>query len=785
MKNMKFFSDLLARIHLQGFSTLDGEKRPVNPWVVADHVEAYEFLAQRHQLGDLNVRLGFVNGTVFIYELSITAAQSVLTSSILMRIIRALPSQDFKFQTSKKEKYLDLGHGVIRQPHTSVVPVGRHTLLEANRSGDPFPTLIIQVGMTQSLLSLHEKALDYLSDTTDIQLVISISVWPRRIDGTFQMVAMLYNRTYSSLIPQTIVSFGSAPLHSTTRDVVLSWDPSLVIQGYVDWDLHSPKCDQPLQSIFSLLLPSNIKIHVIDTVEECNRLIGQLYSDISRTLPVVPHVADDAQETPFMVTPDQCVVTPKRSDDDDGDNDMCVIGLDAEWSHQAPLEEGAPLCKSQKVALIQLATKDTAYVIQCIHMGEIPQSLVDLLTDPRILKAGVAIAQDAATIYKNFGIIVKGCVDLVPLAKVTHYEGNGLASLALNVLGHTIDKSHHIRCSHWENRQLTDEQIQYSACDAWIGRAIFAQTIAKWRSTLDAGQPQEPMDFSRPFINTTFKFKDKPVKTSSSSSPSTTTSTVQTRSSAAITVPDGRTLYDNCLMYGPDGVLLCNISKKKVKWYLDRDLATITLENPLTIVLKFQPKGNGHADDQYYLSNKENRCVVCGSEKRILRHSIVPHSYRQYLPVDIKSHSSHDVVILCCECHFAMNRRLHFMKMMIASQYGVPLDNNQTSVIVDKDLLRDKKKKFTIPDERLQEFKASVLKHFNKEELEESDVVQLMESNPKQRNEDYVSHEQRVMNKVLQDGRDGIKKFIKAWRKNFIDTVQPRFLNEHWSVDKS
>ncbi len=39
----------------------------------------------------------------------------------------------------------------------------------------------------------------------------------------------------------------------------------------------------------------------------------------------------------------------------------------------------------------------------------------------------------------------------------------------------------------------------------------------------------------------------------------------------------------------------------QVRWYLDRGLADVVGEEPLTIQLRFEPRGRGHADDQYYL----------------------------------------------------------------------------------------------------------------------------------------------------------------------------------------
>lgn len=46
---------------------------------------------------------------------------------------------------------------------------------------------------------------------------------------------------------------------------------------------------------------------------------------------------------------------------------------------------------------------------------------------------------------------------------------------------------------------------------------------------------------------------------------------------------------------------------------------------------------------------------MCGQEGEYLRHSIVPHCYRQHFPPAMKSHLSHDVVLLCVGCHQICN----------------------------------------------------------------------------------------------------------------------------------
>ena len=52
-------------------------------------------------------------------------------------------------------------------------------------------------------------------------------------------------------------------------------------------------------------------------------------------------------------------------------------------------------------------------------------------------------------------------------------------------------------------------------------------------------------------------------------------------------------------------------------------------EEPLTIRLRFEPSGRPTSEQDYYLIDKENICVVCGSAGPIVRKNVVPHEYRK------------------------------------------------------------------------------------------------------------------------------------------------------------
>ena len=91
--------------------------------------------------------------------------------------------------------------------------------------------------------------------------------------------------------------------------------------------------------------------------------------------------------------------------------------------------------------------------------------------------------------------------------------------------------------------------------------------------------------------------------------------------------------------------------------------------------LKFEPSGRPQAEDSYYLSFKENVCVVCGRDESYLRKSIVPHDYRRHFPICMKDHHCHDILLMCSECHRLSNFYDEQLRQTLAKEYDAPLGN--------------------------------------------------------------------------------------------------------------
>ncbi|KAI4384967.1 hypothetical protein MLD38_003048 [Melastoma candidum] len=133
-------------------------------------------------------------------------------------------------------------------------------------------------------------------------------------------------------------------------------------------------------------------------------------------------------------------------------------------------------------------------------------------------------------------------------------------------------------------------------------------------------------------------------------------------------------VYHNCRIFANDGRLLCYCDRRKLEWYLCRNLAKIVEEDPPAIMLLFEPKGRPEDEDnEFYIQSKKNICVGCGEENHYLRYRIIPSCYRMHFPEHLKSHRSHDIVLLCVDCHEIAHAAAEKYKRKVAEEFRIPL----------------------------------------------------------------------------------------------------------------
>jgi len=125
-----------------------------------------------------------------------------------------------------------------------------------------------------------------------------------------------------------------------------------------------------------------------------------------------------------------------------------------------------------KPAMVQFANEAYALLFRLREIG-LPDELVEIISDPSIVKVGAAIHDDLKnlTLHRNFN--PAGFIDLQKYAVNFGIESKGLVKLAAIVLNFRISKSQQV--SNWENKQLTRAQKIYAATDAWACYRIYQE----------------------------------------------------------------------------------------------------------------------------------------------------------------------------------------------------------------------------------------------------------------------------------------------------------------------
>lgn len=126
--------------------------------------------------------------------------------------------------------------------------------------------------------------------------------------------------------------------------------------------------------------------------------------------------------------------------------------------------------RKNNVALLQLSGHDKAYLFRLNKIG-LPEALIHMLTNPDLIKVGIAIKDDIKALQKLIHFIPDGFVELQSYVKNFGIEDNGLKKLAANILKIKISKNQ--QTSNWENHVLTESQKIYAATDAWVCLEIY------------------------------------------------------------------------------------------------------------------------------------------------------------------------------------------------------------------------------------------------------------------------------------------------------------------------
>ncbi|KAM4624717.1 exonuclease 3'-5' domain-containing protein 2 isoform 2-T2 [Polymixia lowei] len=501
-----------------------------------------------------------------------------------------------------------------------------------------------------------------------------------------------------------------------------------------------------------------------------------------------------------------------------------VLGLDCEWVSVKG--------RTSAVSLLQMASYSGLCVLVRLlpfRSGKrpFPLSLMEVLRDPHVLKVGVGCYEDAKRLTRDYGLSLGCTVDLRYLAlrqrQIMLNNGLSLKSLAADLLNVSLDKSLELRCSDWEADQLTQEQMSYAARDAQVSIALFFHLL---------GLPSEasPASSSRSaysqlaarcqgLVDVPFKGQggaggsdgDEKATDGERRRRTRKQPSIESPESGDQQVPDPRKnnkrkplgvgysarkspLYDNCFLHAPDGQPLCTCDKKKARWYLDKGIGELKSEDPFIVRLLFEPSGRPDSQQDYYLTAKENLCVVCGKADSYIRKNIVPHEYRRHFPTEMKDHNSHDILLLCTTCHAASNVHDGFLKQQLADEFGAPQGCEEgVRLLEDSDRRRVRSASralltagSSLPDRRREELQDVIKVFLNMKEKQELTTEALQQAAGLETrifNEAYVPHGLKVVRAYAERGLRGLMDLERRWRQHFLTSMQPRHLPPLWAVD--
>ncbi|KAJ4956443.1 hypothetical protein NE237_013226 [Protea cynaroides] len=155
-----------------------------------------------------------------------------------------------------------------------------------------------------------------------------------------------------------------------------------------------------------------------------------------------------------------------------------IIGLDIEW--RPNFRRGV----NNPVAILQLCVGRRCLIFQILHCDRIPRSLLVFLNDRNYTFVGVGIEKDVDKLFQDYYLLVSGMKNLGFLAaeKLDRKElkRSGLKTLAWEVLGKELEKPQHITLSHWDDYELSYDQVHYACIDAFVSFEIGRTLICEY-----------------------------------------------------------------------------------------------------------------------------------------------------------------------------------------------------------------------------------------------------------------------------------------------------------------
>ncbi|XP_019250283.1 PREDICTED: protein RRP6-like 3 isoform X3 [Nicotiana attenuata] len=336
-------------------------------------------------------------------------------------------------------------------------------------------------------------------------------------------------------------------------------------------------------------------------------------------------------------------------------------------------------------ALIQISTGSEDYLVDTIALHDVMGILRPVFANPGICKVFHGADNDVLWLQRDFHIYVVNLFDTAKACDVLSKPQRSLAYLLDLYCGIVANKL--LQREDWRQRPLPAEMVQYARTDAhyllYIAHRLSSELKEqdtenssslredKFSSVLEANRRSNAICLQL-FSKETDAYPGESVASS-------IISRYQSDQGSSMSSSDEMKFHDLVRR-------LCtwrDIMKFDCR-YINRNLAKLIEEDPPAIMLLFEPKGRPEDEgNDFYIQSKRNICVGCGEGNHYLRYRIIPSCYRMHFPEHLKSHRSHDIVLLCVDCHEIAHAAAEKYKRKIATEFGIPLfvrrvvDSNQ------------------------------------------------------------------------------------------------------------
>ena len=136
-------------------------------------------------------------------------------------------------------------------------------------------------------------------------------------------------------------------------------------------------------------------------------------------------------------------------------------------------------------SLLQLSGPQRAYLFRVKKMG-IPRKLRGVLSSPKIIKVGAAVADDIRGLQRIEAFDARSFVDLQKIGWEYGIKDKSVKKMTAIILGFRISKTQQL--SNWEAVTLSEAQKRYAATDAWVCREMYLKLAASEKNPLTEEQ---------------------------------------------------------------------------------------------------------------------------------------------------------------------------------------------------------------------------------------------------------------------------------------------------------